>query len=77
MPPPFKVRSKLTLCCSLCAVQRPFCVGLTLESLHAQSTDEDWNPTFLKTNEQIIHKVGRSLLSFVPRAAHSLLTCHV
>lgn len=67
MPPPFKVRSKkLTLCCSLCAVQRPFCVGLTLESLHAQSTDEDWNPTFLKTNEQIIHKVWPLFALFRP-----------
>lgn len=68
----------LTICCSLCAVQRPFCVGITLESLHAQSTDEDWNPTFLKTNEQIIHKVGRfcSLSSLVPPTACLRVTCN-
>jgi hypothetical protein len=66
----------LTICCSLCAVQRPFCVGITLESLHAQSTDEDWNPTFLKTNEQIIHKVAFALFRPSCRPQLAYVTCN-
>jgi vacuolar protein sorting-associated protein 13A/C len=57
--------TSLTSSCVL--LQRPFSVGVTLESLHAQSTDEGWNPTFLKTNEQIIHKV------LAPLSSHCLL----
>lgn len=48
-------------------LQQPFSVGLTLESLHAQSTDETWNPAFLKTNENIIHKVRHHKFEYIQK----------
>ncbi|EGC29659.1 hypothetical protein DICPUDRAFT_158736 [Dictyostelium purpureum] len=39
------------------ANKRPFSVGITLNSLIAESTDATWNPTFLKNENTIIHKI--------------------
>ncbi|EFA76521.1 hypothetical protein PPL_10289 [Heterostelium album PN500] len=35
----------------------PYCFGLTLEHLKAQSTNEDWQPTFLHTPHTLVHKL--------------------
>jgi vacuolar protein sorting-associated protein 13A/C len=37
--------------------EQPFAFGITLEHFHAQSTDGNWNPTFLKLKEEIQHKL--------------------
>ena len=36
---------------------RPFAFGITLESLHSQSTDGNWNPTFLHHHSPLVHKL--------------------
>lgn len=38
----------------------PFSAGLTLELLHAQSTDPHWQPSFLSVSQALLHKVGIS-----------------
>jgi len=38
--------------------QSPFSFGITLSSFHAQTTDEQWKPTFLQeTKQDYIYKV--------------------
>ncbi|GAM25179.1 hypothetical protein SAMD00019534_083540 [Acytostelium subglobosum LB1] len=37
--------------------ERPYCFGVTLEHLKAQSTNEDWLPTFLHTPHTLVHKL--------------------
>jgi hypothetical protein len=36
---------------------QPFAFGITLEHFHAQSTDSNWNATFLKLKEDLQHKL--------------------
>jgi vacuolar protein sorting-associated protein 13A/C len=36
----------------------PFAFGITVEHLHAQSTDGDWRPTFLNVGQDIVHKAS-------------------
>ncbi len=35
----------------------PFAAGLTLDALHAQSTDAQWQPSFLTVAQKIVHKL--------------------
>jgi len=35
----------------------PFSFGITLEHIHAQSTDEWWKPTFLNVGQEVVHKL--------------------
>jgi hypothetical protein len=32
-------------------------MGITLQNLYAETTDEQWNPAFVKTYSQLIYKV--------------------
>lgn len=41
----------------------PFVLGITLDSLFAQSTNENWEPTFLTVGSDIMHKVRSVILS--------------
>jgi len=42
---------------------KPFVVGITLDRLHAQSTDDMWKPTFLTVGSKLMHKVLFPLIS--------------
>jgi len=33
-------------------------LGITLDHLHIQTTDDDWIPTFLKVGQRILHKIA-------------------
>jgi len=35
----------------------PFVAGITLEHLHAQSTNDSWEPAFVNSEEKLVHKV--------------------
>eukprot|EP01088_Endostelium_zonatum_P014922 TRINITY_DN3449_c0_g1_i2.p1 TRINITY_DN3449_c0_g1~~TRINITY_DN3449_c0_g1_i2.p1 ORF type:complete len:3344 (+),score=882.14 TRINITY_DN3449_c0_g1_i2:209-10240(+) len=37
--------------------ESPFAFGITVESLHIQSTDAEWNPAFLSESTPIVHKI--------------------
>jgi vacuolar protein sorting-associated protein 13A/C len=37
--------------------RQPYAAGLTIDHFHAQSTDGDWKPTFLKLGEELAHKL--------------------
>jgi len=58
--------------------RQPYAAGFTIEHFHAQSTDGDWRPTFLKLQEEISYKVclssrflyARANISFLSRVAH-------
>ncbi|KAF2072652.1 hypothetical protein CYY_006031 [Polysphondylium violaceum] len=36
---------------------QPFCFGVTLEHLLAQSTNEEWRPSFIHTHHTLVHKL--------------------
>ena len=37
--------------------QEPFVLGVTMEHLHAHSTDDSWDETFIKGPHQFVHKL--------------------
>jgi hypothetical protein len=39
-------------------VQHPYAFGITLEHIHAETTDEFWAPAFVKDDSKMIFKVG-------------------
>jgi len=42
-------------------LQHPFAMGITLQHLYAETTDDLWNPAFIKNDSPLIYKVRASI----------------